>query len=62
MRELIVDVATADERMLKVKEKLFVEREKFKHAVLQLNQHILMLEKEKSDILPEVYLSFCVWW
>ena len=52
VRELIIDVATADQRVCEVEKKLHMERDQFRHALLRLNQQIVLLEKQKSDILP----------
>ncbi|CAI8026318.1 hypothetical protein GBAR_LOCUS15123 [Geodia barretti] len=51
VRKLIVDVATGDRKIHEVEEKLHVERDKFRRALLQLNQHIILLERERIDIL-----------
>ena len=51
VRKLIVDVATGDRKIHEVEEKLHMERDKFRRALLQLNQHIILLEGERIDIL-----------
>lgn len=55
VRQIILELALADQKKVCAEKKLYKERCRFRRAFVLLNQQMVLLEREKSDILPVVY-------